>query len=60
MRTKRYAVLFAMTGRDYLMADIYTVKKVQRGTWQVVRIDNGKVVQRGLTRQASVAELSDS
>lgn len=30
------------------MADKYTVKKKQGGTYQVIRVADGKVVQRGL------------
>lgn len=28
--------------------DKYTIKKVPGGTYQIVRIDNGKVVRRGI------------
>ncbi len=34
------------------MADQYTIKKVQGGTYQIVRIDNGKVVRRGIATSA--------
>lgn len=38
------------------MADMYTVKKVQGGTWQIVRIDNDKVVRRGLTAEKALQD----